>query len=1459
MSLTISVYFKDLFYQLVLETNAKATIGSAKRDTLTLLDTGLMDAHFSFTSHKSSHTLSAKEGVFANGVEVKNAAISIGDVFTCRGVSVYICPKQSDFQRSVSLLANREIVIGRSKECSICLSNKRVSSRHAKISFESGKYKLIDLDSKNHTFVNGKMVSTHYLNDGDIISVAFYSIIFENGELSFLNTGDDLKVNLDDNDLVPRYPLFRRSPRLGNMRDSKLIEIQAPPQVGEKPSVNWFVVFLPPLVMIGVGVASMVLTNGSLMNMLFILPMSLVTIITTIISYFAQVRKFRQDNKKKVKAYNNYIAEVTAEIEEAHNQQLNSINNANPDTSYCLDIVSNRMRRLWERSANDTDFLDVRLGKGVLPIDTKVVIPKTVVGEDANPQLMQIQNEYLRLSKVQDIAVTLPLKAARTIGVVGNRQVAVKVVHNSIIQLSTHHSYTDLNVIIISNEKDYEQWSWARWLPHCWDSDHQIRYVSSDKKQASELLGILEDSLKKRADALMSDKYRDGIILPYLVFVITDYALAESRDFLRLVATAKSGLGTSAFLLFDSLSKLPKECDWIVDLNNSGGSVYSKNDSANKTTFVLDSFSDFERFSRAMAPIRDRNATLGSRLPLSVTFFQGYGINEASELNFLRNWKSAEPYKSLAVPIGTMENGKPFMFDIHEKAHGPHGLVAGTTGSGKSEVLQSWILSMCANFSPQDVSFVLIDFKGMGLAGALKGLPHIAGIISNVDENIQRNLFSLESELSRRQKLFASVSSDKMKIGDIYDYQDAYRQGRLFEPLSHLIIVVDEFAELKAKFPDFMNALDSAARVGRSLGVHLVLATQKPDGVVTDEVRANSKFKWCLRVANDSESKAVISRPEAASIPISTPGRTYIQVGNNEIFELIQTYYSGADIRRKVVDGSPVKVSFVDSIGRRETISNESKGGKAEQEKELLALVQWITNVHNSNRLPKARKIWENSLPKRLAYIDLPEVEWKSTLAAVIGLADDPRHQKQYPCVIDFSADGHLIIYGAPATGKTFLLQTIIMSLAERYTPDEVNIYIIDFGSWSMKNLQSLPHIGGVANGNEVEKLNNLIKMLSENLDQRKTVFAQIGASNLEAFRQATGKMFPSIVVIVDNFAPIREMYPEIENVFVRLSREGSNYGIYLVLTAASLSGSIGYNLSQNFKQALGLRMTEAADYRTIVGDTEGLEPGKIAGRGLMSGKPPMEFQTALAVDAANDVEYVALLKQHCDKIASEWLGNMPPGIPIMPDIVLPGHFKGDLSDKIFLGLSDVEISPVTIPFGNRFMLISGTDESGKTNLLQAIAKQLQGKQNIIFVSSAKNSQRESMISSALQKAAHGEQVTLLVDNLPNWLSMASYDEVDAIENLILDFKTNLFSLYATGDAAEIMQSGNSVINKMIQLGRSIALGGSFSEHTRQFEASNVGYSEQYEQLRPNYGYLIQKKKAIKFKAVFSGGSDNGI
>ncbi len=1457
MRLVLGVYYQKYNWQLPLEINARVSIGRSKSDTLTITDASLGDAHMVFVSQNGKCALTAKEGVLSNGSEVHETPIEAGDSFTCGDVSVYISPKQTDYKRSVNLPANRELLIGRSKECSFCLSNRQVSSRHAKILFESGKYKLVDLGSKNHTFVNGAIISTHYLNDGDTISIAYYSMVFENGEISFFNTGDDLKLNLDDKNIVRRYPFFRRSPRFIPAQDNTAIEIEPPPQIGDKPHINWLTVLLPPIVMIAVGVASMLLSGGNIMSLLFVVPMSLVTLLTTAISYFSQVRKFRLQNKRLTQSYEEYLHQKCAEIEAAYNRQLQGANGAHPETQYCCDIVSNQMRRLWERSTTDNDFLDVRVGRGNVPLEANVVFPRMGIGEAINPLLAAVQTEFLRFQTVKDVAVALPIKNSRLLGIIGARKVAERAMRNAMVQLAAHHSYVDVNIIIIAGERDYGQWSWIRWLPHVWDAERRFRYLSSTPKQAHALIDYFEAALKKRLALIKNGGAQKRMALPYLCFLVTDHTLVENRELLGLLAGADTAVGASALLMFDSVNKLPKECDLIIDFNSSGGVLYSKTSSAVKTAFVLDAFDDHEKFARAMAPIRDRLAISHSALPSRVTFFQGYGIKAASEIALIQNWAASRPHKTLAVPIGIRENGKPFLFDLHEKAHGPHGLVAGTTGSGKSEVLQTWILSMCINYSPRDVSFLLIDFKGMGLAGTLKNLPHIAGVISNVDENVQRNLFAIESELSRRQRLFARASTDALKIGDIYDYQEAFQQKKLSEPLSHLIVVVDEFTELKTKFPDFMAAIDRTSRIGRSLGIHLVLATQKPDGAVTDEMRANSNFKWCLRMASEAESRAVIGSGDAASIGKEYPGRAYIQIGNNEVYELVQTFYSGADIAKAAQEGDSVEAAFVGCDGQRERFGAAMRSGASEKEKELLAIVKFISDTHRASGLPAAQKVWEDGLPQRVFLPDIPLHSEKTALAAVIGVTDDPKHQRQYPTVINFTEDGHILIYGAPGTGKTTLLHTLVLSLAERYTPDEVNIYIMDFGSWSMTNLQPLPHVGGVANGNEEEKLFSLSKLLLDILNQRKAQFAKAGAGHFEVFAQFGNRM-PAIFVIVDNYAPIREMYPEIEDAFLRISREGGGCGLYIVLSATSVSGNIGYNLTQNFKNALALRMTDKSDYREIVGDPEGLEPSKNAGRGMVRGKPPMEFQTALAVKAENDAQYIQMLKQRCEEIASEWQGYLPREIPVMPEVVLLSRIDAKHPGHIAIGLAYDDIEPVILSRDSRSVLISGTQGSGKTNMLRVIHAQLCHERDVRLAFAQDGQAAAKTITGAIDEAAGGEKITLLIDDLPAWLSGAGYEEANSLERLISDAGNNGFTIIATGDAPAIINSRHTVLNKMMGANASVLLGGSFSEHCAQFEAGNLGYTQQNEQLALYCGYFIQKRKAKLFKAAY-GGDGNGI
>lgn len=350
--------------------------------------------------------------------------------------------------------------------------------------------------------------------------------------------------------------------------------------------------------------------------------------------------------------------------------------------------------------------------------------------------------------------------------------------------------------------------------------------------------------------------------------------------------------------LFDEFKDLPKECSAVIELQEETGLIYNKKDiSGKKLLFKPDIYirENADKYSTQLANIYLDVQGAGFNLPNLIPFLQLFGVGRIEHLNALQRWKENNPTKSLQTEVGVNTLGDKFMLDLHEKYHGPHGLVAGMTGSGKSEFIMTYILSLAVNYHPYEVAFILIDYKGGGMAKTFEKLPHTAGIITNLDSAaIKRSLISIESELKRRQKIFSDISKE---IGtsniDIYEYQKLYREGIANEPLQHLFIISDEFAELKAQQPEFMAQLISTARIGRSLGVHLILATQKPAGVVDDQIWSNSKFKVCLKVQDRADSMDMLKRPDAAEL--TRTGRFYLQVGYNELFELGQSAWSGAE------------------------------------------------------------------------------------------------------------------------------------------------------------------------------------------------------------------------------------------------------------------------------------------------------------------------------------------------------------------------------------------------------------------------------------------------------------------------------------------------------------------------------------------------------------------------------------
>lgn len=433
-------------------------------------------------------------------------------------------------------------------------------------------------------------------------------------------------------------------------------------------------------------------------------------------------------------------------------------------------------------------------------------------------------------------------------------------------------------------------------------------------------------------------------------------------------------------------------------------------------------------FSRQLSNFKVRENASNAAIPDMLTFLDMYKTSRVEDLDMYHKWLENRTYESMRSLIGQKAGEQPVYLDIHEKYHGHHGLVAGTTGSGKSETLQTYILSLVLNYHPHEVAFILIDYKGGGMAQSFIGLPHLAGVITNLGGNqTTRALLSINAEIKRRQRTF-----NEYKIKHIDAYIELYRNGEAEEPMPHLLIIADEFAELKKEQPDFVRALVSAARVGHSLGINLILATQKPSGVVDDEIWSNTRFRICLRVADKQDSNEMLKRTDAAYI--TGTGRGFLQVGNDEIFDEFQSGWSGAPYTPEVPfnDDSKAKAVIIGLTGKPEAVKKKKKkkGDNVKKFTQLDAMVQYAANLAEENHIKPLRQIWLPPLPG-LFYLDDLELTWdEKQIKLPVGLADDPQNQRQFPVYLDFIRDGHLLICGSAGSGKTSLVQTILYGAA---------------------------------------------------------------------------------------------------------------------------------------------------------------------------------------------------------------------------------------------------------------------------------------------------------------------------------------------------------------------------------------------------------------------------------------------
>ena len=687
-----------------------------------------------------------------------------------------------------------------------------------------------------------------------------------------------------------------------------------------------------------------------------------------------------------------------------------------------------------------------------------------------------------------------------------------------------------------------------------------------------------------------------------------------------------------------------------------------------------------------------------------------YQIQHPEELNVQSRWKNHAAHKSLAVPLGVREQNNYVELNLHEKAHGPHGLVAGTTGSGKSEIVQSYILSLAVNFHPYEVGFLLIDYKGGGMANLFKNLPHLLGTITNLDgAESHRAMVSIKSELARRQRVF-----NEYGVNHINGYHKLYQLGKAREPIPHLFLISDEFAELKKEQPEFMKELVSTARIGRSLGIHLILATQKPSGVVDDQIWTNSKFKLCLKVQNEADSREMLKTPDAASIV--QPGRAYLQVGNNEIYELFQSAFSGASYHEEQErEEGDQRVYLVNRIGQGQLI-NQDLGGSLESNRihktQLDVVVGYVKNEFLKTKLPKVKSPWLPPLQPVMVSplferITDSAIHKELNLNIPVGIEDIPEEQKQIEYQIQFLKQGHVIFFASSGYGKTVFLETLLLGLCALNSVKNLHAYLLDFGNNALLPLKALPHVADYITYDNLEKQQKLMALLFKEMKQRKQLMADAMAQNFEIYNQMAEQPLPAIVLFIDNYDVVKELEMD-ENFFVQLARDGVNLGIYLAITA-SRSSVVKYALMNQIKTKIAGYNYEPAEPRNIVGRSEYVLP-EIKGRVLVKDENVNMMQIYTPVPYSSGLEYNQNLQELIGKIAGSSTEEKAVGIPVLPEQFRVGMLKNYGAAEptdVYLGLEKQRVYRIGIQTTDTPFLIIGPVRSGKSNTVRMMLQQM--------------------------------------------------------------------------------------------------------------------------------------------------------
>lgn len=975
---------------------------------------------------------------------------------------------------------------------------------------------------------------------------------------------------------------FNRPPRFVPPRAPMRFRLPQPPGKAPQAPVSLVTILLVPVITSIVSV--LISGNWKLIFLGLLSPLG------ALLTRTGSRRRGLQEFEQRVSEYDEATTRINADVAQALLTEQLSLRLAHPDPAALQATAVTPSDRLWERRWRDPDFLELRVGTGSIPSPIQVEDPSLD------------ENRRTNTPPLTEVPATVPVRQAGVVGVVGSVGHATWLVAEAAVL----HSPTDLRIVVLTGAPTAQSemaWGWCRWLPHVQPQGELTSALignstASTARRIAELTAVITNRSMAKASA------SDSVVQGPDVLVILDGA-RNLRALPGVITLLRDGpsVGVYTVCVDTDVRLLPEECRALVLTEGSTLRLrLADRPDIEDLRPDLPPPSWYDHVARGIAALRVGGDAEDSALPNSARLLDLLGLEPPAPDAIRAIW--VDRPRSTKALLGAGLDGD---FSVDLVRDGPHALIAGTTGSGKSELLQTLVATLAVVNRPDEMTFVLVDYKGGSAFAECADLPHTVGLVTDLDTHlVERALVSLGAELRRREHQLAAAGAK-----DIDDYTDRRRRDPSLKPLPRLVIVVDEFASMIRELPDFVPGLVNIAQRGRSLGIHLVLATQRPSGAVTADIRANTNLRIALRTTDTGESRDIIDAPDAGELSTRTPGRAYARLSASALLPFQSGRIGGRRPGAAGVSSRPAVVRLTEvgwpEIG--EPPSYDSGGGRVRAEEidvltDIAVLVTAISTAARDAGIPKQPSPSLPPLPETLALrpqspthddeAALPSVAW--------GLVDVPMQQAQVPLTFDLDRSGHLHIAGASRSGRSQALRTLSVALASAHSSADLHIYGIDCGNGALRVLSDLPHCGAVVDHRSPERLGRLLDRLGDELRNRQRLLGAQGVADLAELRarSAPADRPAHIVVFVDRFEVYDRDFATFDNGsyldrFLGILRDGASVGIHMVLAGDRVLGSSRY--ASTTEDKLVLRLNDAADWSMLgirVKDVpDGMPPGR--------------------------------------------------------------------------------------------------------------------------------------------------------------------------------------------------------------------------------------------------------------------------